>query len=385
MAGFVANRADLALPRSEYDVAIIGGGLVGLAEAHRLRAQSPEASLLVVEQGGIPSEEGATQYSPAIQHAFFAKAEQRARARRWRGELLALSAAQRDHGTIFEPCGVLSFEPHHVALAEEHAGEFELLSADEIRARWPLAEVFLDLSAGRRAAWDSGGGYGNAEALAYCHGVAAVRAGADLCLNARATFDREGRLRLERLSVNNRMELYVEARTRLAARQLVLAAGAAGLHLAEQHLAEVLPFGHCLMQYPRLEHDDAWPLDARGRLALPVLMDAGFTLRPHHDGLVLVPPLLPPDPAGYEPPGGRFLGVPVGLRREHLAQFGAALERLPALSLPTLNPGRTPQNLRRAQEVLTPEGAPQRCAIHDSPHVALFGGASTFALGCSQL
>lgn len=381
MAGFVANRAELPLPRDRYDVAIVGGGLLGLAAAADLVRREPAAAVVIVEQGGIPSEEGATQYSPAIQHAFFAEPALRAQARRWREELREISAAQPRHGRIFDAVGVLSFEPEHVALARDLPGEFELLRSAEVRTRWPQAEVFLDLSTERPAAWDAGGGFGNAEALAYAFGMAAVRGGADLCLNARAAWDRDGRLRLERLTVNNRMELIVAGRDRLQAERIVLAAGAGGLALAEQHFGEVLPFEQCLMQYPRLDRDRAWPVANEGQPPLPVLMDAGFTLRPHHDGIVLIPPLLPPDPHGYAPTGGKFLGVPVGLRREHLAQFSRALERLPALSLPTLNPGRTPQNLRRAHEVLPPHGAPVAVAIHDTSHRVLLGGSAAFALG----
>lgn len=381
MAGFVANRADLPLPRDQYDVAIVGGGLIGLAAAAGLMRREPEAAVVILEQGGIPSEEGATQYSPAIQHAFFAEPALRAQARRWREELTEITAANPRHGRIYDAVGVLSFEPEHIALAQEEPDELGLLNSAEVRARWPQAEVFLDLSAERVAAWDAGGGFGNAEALAYAFGMAAVRAGADLCLNARAAWDRDGRLRLERLTVNNRMELIVAGRDRLHAARIVLAAGAAGLALAEQHFGEVVPFEQCLMQYPRLDRDPSWPGAVEGQPPLPVLMDAGFTLRPHHDGCVLIPPLLPPDPHGYVPIGGRFLGVPVGLRREHLAQLSRALERLPALSLPTLNPGRTPQNLRRAHEVLTPHGAPLSVPIHDTPHRVLLGGNAAFALG----
>lgn len=381
MSGFVANRADQALPRADYEVAIVGGGLLGLAAAAELRRREPEVRAIVIEQGGIPSEEGATQYSPALHHAFFADEALRQRARRWRGELRALTEAFPRHGRIFEPVGMLSFEPDHVALAQAHPEEFEMLDCAAIRARWPLAEVFVDLSMDRLAAWDAGAGYAQAEALAYAYGMEAVRSGVDLCLNARAAWDRDGRLRLERLTINNRMELVVAGRTDLRARRIVVAAGAAGLALTEQHFGEVLPVEQCLLQYPRIDRDDAWPLDPAGRLPLPVLLDAGFALRPHHDGLVLVPPLLPPDPAGYVAVGGRFLGVPVGLRREHLSQISRALDRLPALSLPTLNPGRTPLNLRRAHEVLTPQGSPLELAVADTPHQVLLGGSATLSVG----
>ncbi|MBS0658493.1 MAG: FAD-binding oxidoreductase [Verrucomicrobia bacterium] len=381
MAGFVANRAELALPRSDYEVALVGGGLIGLAAAAELMRRAPQTRALIVEQGGIPSEEGATQYSPGLHHAFFDDAELRHRARRWREELHALTAAFPQHGRIFEPVGVLSFEPGHVELAQRHPEEFALLDRAEIRRRWPLAEVLVDLSVDRCAAWDEGAGFVHVEALAYAYGMQSVRAGADLCLNARAAWDRGGRLRLERLTVNNRMEVVVAGRTDLQAERLLIAAGAPGLALAEQHFGEVVPVEQCLMQYPRLDRDPAWPLAPNGRLALPVLLDAGFALRPHHDGLVIVPPLLPPDPAGYVATGGRFLGVPVGLRREHLSQISRALERLPALSLPTLNPGRTPWNLRRAHEVLTPQGRPVEHAIADTPHVVRLGGSAALALG----
>ena len=47
---------------------------------------------------------------------------------------------------------------------------------------------------------------------------------------------------------------------------------------------------------------------------MPVLEHKGFTLRPQGEGLLVVPPPLSPDPAGYTPTGGNLMGVRTGLR-----------------------------------------------------------------------
>ena len=56
--GKVVNRAGLELPRTCYDTAIVGGGLLGLACAFYLRRFAPERTLLIIEADGVPSEEG---------------------------------------------------------------------------------------------------------------------------------------------------------------------------------------------------------------------------------------------------------------------------------------------------------------------------------------
>ncbi len=363
---------------------LIGGGLIGLATAFALRQRYPEKSLLVVEQGGIPSEEGATQYSPAIHHHFFADESARARVDAW-GVVLAdpeaATGARIPIRNAFTPCGVLSRETAHLEIARSAPARFPLLSGSEVVARWPVVPLLLRCGSTDEFAFDPAGGCGNADAVALCFGQGAVRLGADLCLNARAAFNHEGELRLDRLVVNNRMQIEIAAQTRLRAARIVLAAGAATASLAEHQLGEVLPLARCFLQFPRIERDPALPLNAAGVLACPVLLDGGFAIRPHLDGALVIPPLLPPDPDGYEPVGGRFLGVPVGLRREHLLQFAARLDDLPALSRSTLNPGKTALNLRRMWEVLTPDGQPACLTLGETPHRAVVGGPAAFCLG----
>jgi len=64
--GAVSATPDRPPARDAYDIAVLGGGLLGAAVAERLRALAPERSLLLVEQGGLPNEDGATVASPGL-------------------------------------------------------------------------------------------------------------------------------------------------------------------------------------------------------------------------------------------------------------------------------------------------------------------------------
>ncbi len=380
----VYNRADQSIPDAHYDIAVIGGGLCGLAAAFQLRQREPESRLIIIEQDGIPSEEGATQYSPAIQHRFFSGSTLRERAARWRedlGRLEELTGAKVPFKNGFRPCGVYSREPAHLALAREHSAEFSLITFAELCREWPNVRHFLAAEEDAEVAHDPLGGCGNADAVALHFGYGAVALGADLCLNARAAFSAAGEVLLDRLTINNRMQVEVAQQTKIQAGRLVLAAGAATASLVENYLGETLPLPRYFTQFPRLGREAEFEIGEDGGLRIPVLFDQGFAIRPHHDGAIVIPPALPADPEGYAPTGGKFMGVQVGLRREHLLAFAAALPLLPALSRSTLNLGKTPQHLRRMWEVVAPGGVPAWLPIPDGPHGAIVGGANAFALG----
>lgn len=382
--GKVLNRAALDPPRGEYDFVIIGGGLLGVACAWFLREFAPERSVLLVEAGGIPSEEGGTHVCPALHHHLYPDPEERARARWLTGWLETL--ARGGEKPLFARVGFL----RPAGDGEEDAAGAVPFAAwregqpENVRRNVDTLFGFADEAP---VVFDPDGGHGNAEALALRLGHAGVGRGLDLMLNARAAFDGPATLRLDRLEMNNRMQVEVVRQTTVRAGSIVVACGAAGARLVAEGWGEALPpgFGRFFAQYPRFENDADLRRDARGVTEMPVVAArrGGFTIRPHGDGALLVPALpTDPDPEGYAPVGGKLFGVGTGLRGELLAPLVAALEELPALGRPSLNLGKTVANVRGAWETLTPAGRP---AVWQHPGGApvrlLAGGAHGFSLG----
>lgn len=392
--GQVLNRAAQDLPRDEYDFLVIGGGLLGVACAYFLREFAPGKSVLLVEAGGIPSEEGATHIAPALLPGCFdAELEEQTRAR-WLATLLdKLEHADRGRG----PAG---------AALRRRVGFLQLAGNTDAgnpspgtvpfsvwRERQPesvqhnVAALF-GFADDAPVRFDPAGGYGSAEALALRLGHAAVRAGMDLLLNTRAAFAGADEWLLDRLEANNRMQVESVRQTRVRARTVVVACGADGARLIADGLNESSPFaGRCYLQYPRFENDKELRRDARGVVALPVVAAHGFAIRPHGDGALLLPAApLPPDSDGYVPTGGQLHGVSVGLRRELLDRLLLALDTLPALSRPSLNLGKTPANVRGAWEALTPSGRPEFWHLPDTKvwQLAAGGGLHAFPLGVAK-
>ncbi|MEJ2667784.1 MAG: FAD-dependent oxidoreductase, partial [Deinococcales bacterium] len=104
-AGVVSATPERPAPRETYDVAVIGGGLLGAAVAERLRSLAPQASVVLIEADGLPNESGATVASPGLipplssgfEATGASAASPRLTARRWArgwlGEMLAGSPA----------------------------------------------------------------------------------------------------------------------------------------------------------------------------------------------------------------------------------------------------------------------------------------------------
>ena len=371
------NRAGLALPRTHYDRVVLGGGLLGLAAAFYLRALEPEASLLIVEQGGIPSESGATFVSPAVAHAFFEQAELRQRAR-WTLQILANlseeTGVERPNDVPFRQVGVLNLERETREGTQPTRKHLETFSSEQADAMGAL----LALPEFPHARWDAGAGYGSAEAAALHYGYGAVGRGADLLLNARAHPLDEREIKLERLEFDRQMRHRVVKTEKVTTDSVIVAAGAETSALVEDVLGVLLLYRRRYVQYPRIEADAGLPLED-GRVSLPVIQADGFTLRPQGEGLLVVPPPLPPDPDGYEPTGARLLGVRVGVRREVLDALLAHADALPFVNWESLNLGKTVQKVRGAWEVIPPDGVPEWRQV-EGWHT-LVGGRHGFSLG----
>ena len=376
--GKVVNRAGQGLPRTRYDTVIVGGGLLGLACAFYTRRFLPERTLLVIEADGVPSEEGATFVSPAVAHGAF-EGEARRRAA-WALSVLARLAEEtgvtRPHDVPFREVGWARSLSEPVAVTG-----LETLTVDaflESQNQTDLTQL-VNFDKASHVLYNPKGGYGSAEAAALHFGHGAVKEGADLLLNARATLAGPNTLKLERLEFARDMQRKVVRREVVEADTLVVAAGAWSAALVEDGLGEVVPVGRVYMQYPRVERDARLALEA-GRVAMPVIEHQGFTLRPQGEGLLVVPPTLPPDPAGYVPTGGNLMGVRTGLRRELLDALMAYTDDLPLLEWDTLNLGKTVSKVRGAWEVLTESGRPEWRRVGETAYV-LLGGREGFTLG----
>lgn len=383
MSGKVVNRAGLELPRHHYERVIVGGGMMGLACAFYLRRLAPEGNLLVVEADGIPSEGGATFVSPAIAHRAFEDAETRARADWTLSVLERLSeetGVTRPHDLPFRGGGWarLSGAAERVAGLETLSLESFLTGLTEAQ-RTNLRHL-IHLDEVGHVLYDPKGGYGSAEAVALHYGHGAVALGADLLLNARATFEGANRLRIERLEFNRYMGRERVRTESVEADTLIVAAGAETADWLEEALGVPLPLRKVYAQYPRIEADPRFHM-LNGRVTMPVLDFAGFTLRPQGEGVLVVPSPLPPDPPDYTPTGGRVAGVRVGLRRELLDRLMNASDALLFVAWESLNLGKTVKRVRGAWEVVTKSGGPEWTRLENTSHYALVGGLEGFSLG----
>ncbi len=373
MPGSVLNRAQQEPVHKHYDLVVIGAGLLGLSFAYFYR-RFVESRVLVIEQDGIPSEQGASFVSPAIFLTDYARPEWQRKAHWVRQRLLNLAqetGVHRPHDRVFYPVTVL-----HVAVADPSTELAELSSLEP--AQRSAVEQMLACSPQTPVQVDEYGGYGSAEALALHYGYAAVRQGVDLMLNTRVSILPDQTLKLERLEFNRHMKRVVARTEYLQSRILVVAAGAATPSLAEQ-AGYLLSLKRSYLQYPRVERDSRLPLD-NGRVHLPVISFQGFTFRPQGDGLLVIPPPLPADPHDYQPHEGSLMNVRVGLRREILEQF---LEHsdLPVLGWDSLNLGKTLRQLRGHWELITANGEPNWYELDKGQCYALGGGTMGFSLG----
>ena len=359
----------------DYDVVVLGAGRMGAAVALYLRQLAPRLSLLLLEEGGLPNEDGATLLAPGIWTAWGLPEDRVAQAQWTRSQL----------ETAF---GDIHFQtrPLIELFGEEGPGQTPAAGA---LAPYPDAQALVDTVALPFARVDAGAATYRPGALALAAAQQAVRAGADLMLNARAHAalpadgpphrtepdGTGGRVVIERLSVTNTHQIIVHETHRLRAGVVVLALGADGPHAAEHDLGQHTTHARAYRQMPRL--------NAPSGDTTPTLRAAGLTLRPQNGGFTLVPAVHHRDPHGYVPTGGRLTGVPTGLRRETLEELVALMDALPPLGTEALGLGRSISDVPGAWLALPggrADGLPLHQTLATGIHL-LLGGPHADTLG----
>jgi hypothetical protein len=364
--GKVLNQLNIPLERSHYDLVIVGAGMLGLSLAFWLRTLAPQHSVLIVEEGGIPRERGATQNRSGI----FAPPnwdEQTQFVWDTLQNIARVTQIQRPYDPVFQPCGAV-----HLTRA-----------GNPIPLSPPVQhnlERLLDLRHYAGATWQPQAGYGSPSSVALHFGFGAVARGADLMLNARAVAGTANTLSLERLDIDNTMRVHVGRRDTLSYDRLVLAAGAwSGDWLAcNLHIPSTIPLRY--VQHLRL--DEKIPLERIGNeVNLPVILVDGFRLRPHFGGVLLELPDLPANLAPniqQIPTGGTLEGVGVGLCAAALEGILDHLEDMPMLGSEHLFLGKTSLDLMGSWQVA--QDLPSWRKVHDTLYT-LLGGKQTLERG----
>lgn len=347
-----------------YDVLVLGAGRMGTACALYLRQLAPHLKLLLLDEGGLPNEEGATILAPGVWSALDLPPQRQPEARWVRAQLE-------------NAFGDVSFQARPLLQLGEQGQE----DAAALLARWPELEGVADpaeLPRARlpRARVDTEAATFRPGAVALAAAQQAIRLGADLMLNARARLVPGGAC-VERLTVTNTHEVVTHETHTLRAGLVVVAMGANGPHAAEHDLGVHTTHARAYRQLPRLN------VPTSG--ATPTLRARGLTLRPQNGGFTLVPPIHHRDPHGYVPGGGHLTGVPTGLRRETLEDLVAAMPALPALGTEALESGRSISDIPGAWLAL-PGGGADGLPLHEQVTggvYLLLGGPQADTLGLS--
>ncbi|ADY25753.1 FAD dependent oxidoreductase [Deinococcus proteolyticus MRP] len=351
-----------AFKEQEYDVAVVGAGLLGTAAALYLRGLWPQRRVLLLDEGGLPSEDGATLLGAGVWDAAGLSGAEADLAATTRRELERLLPGG------LTPLPLLDFGAQGPEDTAELLADFPALAGWVDPAALPRAERREVLT------------YRPGE-LTLRLGQAAVAAGADLLLNTRAELV-PGGVRLHRLTVTNRHEIVVHETREVRAGTVIVAAGAAGPELLEQGLGLHTPHGRAFVQRPRLRQ----PSDPA---ASPLLRAGDLLLRPLNGEYALYLPPVSADPHGYQPTAGRLTGVQVGLRRELLCSLLPRMDALPVLATAALGVGRSLADVEGAWLGLPhggPTHAPLAEAVADGVWLLLGGsrtrgGVDTLGLG----
>lgn len=344
----------------DYDVVVVGAGRMGTACALFLRQLAPDLRLLLVEEGGLPNEEGATILAPGIWTGLDVPPGREAEAG-WTRAML-----EREFGDV-------SFGAR--PLLDLHPGTVEgSVPTVDLLPRFAELAGRIDPHFLPHARVDEGAATFRPGAVALACGQGAVRAGADLLLNTRAHL-MPGGVRLDRLTVTNTHEVVTHETHEVRVGVVIVAIGSDGPRAAEHDLGLHSGHGRAYRQTPRL--------NTPSHAATPILRTGGLTLRPQHGGFTLLPPIHHRDPEGYLPTGGRLTGVPVGLRRETLEDLVRLMDVLPVLGTEALEVGRSLADVPGAWVAL-PGGRPDAPPIHEelAPGVhLLLGGPLADTLG----
>lgn len=346
-------------PQAPYDVLILGAGRMGSALALALTEHAPHLKTLLVEEGGLPNEDGATILAPGIWTTAHLPDSQHGAAR-WTLErlraLLGDDIQSRRYLTL------------HDQPTPGSQPTRDLLGAH------PQSLALLDLGVLPHARAHGAHTY-RPGTLAQVAAQSAIRRGTDLLLNTRATPHPGGRVTLERLTVTNTHQVVTHETHTLHAPLIVLATGAHAPTQAEHHLGVHTRHARAYRQTPHLA--------APSTEDTPVLHAHGLTLRPQHGAYTLIPPIHHRDPHGYAPQGGHLTGVPTGLRRETLEDLVGLMDAFPALATSDLHLGRSLADIPGAWLALPggqPGAPPTHDRLDDHTHL-LLGGPHADTLG----
>lgn len=363
-AGKVWAHVGQPFDETQFDVVLIGAGRMGAMFAHYLRQLAPHLSLLIVEEGGLPNEEGATILAPGLWTTLDLPAALHARAN-WSREQLQ---------TAF---GDVQFRAR--PLVELHAAQEDGAFEWSRQLLPPEALALIDADALPLARADAEAATYRPASVAHNAAQQAIRAGANLLLNTRAT-PHAGRVKLERLTVTNTHQIVTHETVWVQAGAVVVAAGAAGPSLVEYHLGQHTNHARVFQQYPRLEQPSTPDT--------PTLRVGPLTLLPQHGGFTLIPAPHHRDSHGYQPTGGTLTGVPTGLRREILEDLVELMTAVPALAGIGLQLGRSISDIPGAWVALPhgkTAGLPlwQDVGSPEHPAYLLLGGPHADTLGPS--
>ena len=355
-AGQVWAHVGQPFEEQQFDVVIVGAGRMGAALALYLGRLAPSLRVLLAEENGLPNEEGASILAPGLWTTLKLPAEHHARAEWTRAELQhALGDVQ------YQPRPLVALYPAQVPGS---------LPTREVLAEYPEALALINPVALPFAQRLEAASY-RPGSVALNAAQQAIRLGVNLMLNARAT-PVPGGVRLERLTVTNTHQIVTHEVREVAARCVVVAAGAAGPRLAEHSLGRHIPHAEAYAQYPPL----AWPSGPQS----PALHVGPLLLWPAHATWTLGSAPAHRDPPDYQPSGGKLTGVPTGLRRELLETLVAHMDAVPALASEGLQLGRSISDIPGAWVSLNP--LPQWTDLGSGAYL-LQGGPQADTLGLS--